>query len=92
MSPGWQTGWLGLCPLKLGKGSSELHTISQAAWTLILEKPGQSSVLSIPPSPPPPITFPVIPPPWPLSKALTVLCWVGPSRLKWRSTYCDERR
>ena len=27
MSPGWQTGWLGLYPLELGKGSSELHTI-----------------------------------------------------------------
>ena len=27
MSPGWQIDWLGVCPLELGKGSSELHTI-----------------------------------------------------------------
>lgn len=25
-------------------------------------------------------------------KALTVLSWVVPSRLKWRSTYCEESR
>lgn len=30
--------------------------------------------------------------PCPRPVALTVLCWVVPSRLKWRSTYCEERR